>query len=62
MSMYSAKSKFTVEYAMAWARTNPGKKGVIFVGTKEAAERTRKELTEAGGGARPINVAVKLTG
>ena len=59
MSASYGKSTFIANYAAAWAKANPRKKGVILTGTDEGAKRARKQLTEANGGARPFNISVK---
>lgn len=53
------KSRFIAMAAAAWAKANPGKRGVIFTGTEEGAQRQRKLLAEENGGVRPFNVRVK---
>lgn len=60
MSNSYGKSTWVANCAAAWARAHPGKKGVILCGTKDGAKRARKQLTEANGGTRPFNVAVKV--
>jgi hypothetical protein len=57
--MSGGKSRFIPMAAVAWAKANPGKRGVIFTGTEQSAERHRKLLAEENGGARPFNVRVK---
>jgi len=60
MSNSYGKSTFVANWALAWAKAYPGKKGAILCGTEDGAKRARRQLTEANGGARPFNVAVKV--
>lgn len=56
--MSYGKSTFVARSMSAWAKANPGKRGVIFCGTPEGASRARKLLAQENGGARPFNVKV----
>lgn len=56
--MNYGKSTFVARYMSAWAKANPGQRGVILCGAPEGASRARKSLTRENGGARPFNVKV----